>query len=106
MYDFWEGIKTINVDTEVYSKATSSMDKKAKKIYKSRSKEYLMCRSGLYVSTTEKPFPCLKTLWKPFKSPHTSSLSVREIAVKYALLTSGKTPSKIKELSNPFLCSK
>jgi hypothetical protein len=109
MYDFWEGIKTINVDTEFFRKATSSMDKKAKKIYKSRfeerSKEYLMCRSGLYVSTTEKTFPCLKTLWIPFKSPHTSILSVREIAVKYALLTSGKTPSQIKELSHPFLCT-
>jgi hypothetical protein len=92
MFKRWEGIKTINVGTEENNKAMSLMDKNGKKLYKSRfeerSKEYLMCRSGLYVSTTEKPFPCLKTLWAKFKSPHTSSLSVREIAVKYALLTS------------------
>jgi hypothetical protein len=82
MFKRWEGIKTINVGTEENNKAMSLMDKNGKKLYKSRfeerSKEYLMCRSGLYVSTTETPFPCLKTLW----------LSVREIAVKYALLTS------------------
>jgi hypothetical protein len=108
MYAFWEGIKQMNLDGEEYCKATDSMSQEMKKTFKSRfeerSKEYLICRSGLYVTTLEDPFPSIKKQWTNFKSTHSSKFGVREIAVKYALLTSGQTEMQISELDHPYIC--
>jgi hypothetical protein len=108
MYAFWEGIKHMNLDGVEYCKVTDSMSKEMKTAFKSRfeerSKEYLMCRSGFYVRTVEDPFPSIKKNWTNFKSTYTSKFGVREIAVKYALMTSGQTEMQISELSHPYVC--
>ena len=108
MFDFFESIKDMDVSTTAYAKSIANLKTPEEKIafksrFDDRAREYLMCRSGAYVSTSKRPFPNLKTLWPPFKGEYKCD-GIRESAVKYAALTSGKTEAEIEAMGHPFKC--
>lgn len=68
-----------------------------------------LCRSDYYKGIEKKIFPPVdRKLWKEFKAQynpnniHGVRLPDRQLAMKYALITSGLTKSEIIALGNPY----
>ena len=90
----------MDVSTAAFTIACRNMDVKlrasTKTDFENRAKEYLMCRSGFHVEGGNKIFPPLGQ-WSSFKENKKINL-IRETAVKFAVITSGKTKVEIAEL--------